>query len=68
MDEPKLYDADYSVIPRHVRRSQAYRSCTPEAKLLLALMAGQLDETGSNNGHLTIDEGLFSEIVARGLV
>ncbi|MES2000349.1 MAG: hypothetical protein V4446_13645 [Pseudomonadota bacterium] len=68
MDKPKLYEADYSVIPRHVRRSKAYRGCTPEAKLLLALMTAQLDETGSNNGHLTINEELFSEIVARGLV
>lgn len=68
MAKLKLYDADYTVIPRHVRRSKSYRTLSPEAKLLLALMTAQLDETGSNNGHLTIDEGLFSEIVARGLV
>lgn len=68
MAKLKLYDANYSIIPRHIRRSKSYRALSPEAKLLLALMAGQLDKTGSNNGHLTIDEGLFSEIVARGLV
>ncbi|MHB0991537.1 MAG: hypothetical protein ACYC3O_03275 [Burkholderiales bacterium] len=68
MDKPKLYAANYSIIPRHVRRSRAFQKCSPEAKLLLAMLTAQLDETGSNNGRLTIDERLFYEAVEKGFV
>lgn len=67
MDKTRLYPADYSTIPRHVRRSQAYRRCSPEAKLLLAMLTAQL-EAGTINGQLTIDEELFYETVEKGLV